>query len=1145
MNLLNDFESLQSPGYSYKGQLDLSRTSDDPQLAKASSEGFDLPLLSVDVAVKQIARGRGDVLGIACSNGNVVVATSRGYLIRYFWDEYGSERVSEIEVNKQVDSQLTVFMDPSANHILISVKSASGSEVHYAHRRWSKSRPLSKLKGITVTAVGWARQTNDAERSPASVQSKKGVVGKSAGMEDDSPSDSCTGSIILGTDLGALMEIVLDENLLQHKKEPRVKQLLQLPTSPGSNGSSSKVICTVRQEALPSTGSGYLVLIATSRLLYVLSGGPTLESLFAKYTNTKLSPLMEAVVPSHHSQLHLYYPGSMEEWGRSSPSRFGWIVGDMVYHGELDIEGGGEPYVRNMHSLPLPGALGSLPNGGSTTGGPSLGGVAASSSWASLNRASSPSLGVTSPKGIASPIASTPTSLIVLTAPDGDNTQWLAMTEYHFILLKGDLLYAVNRVSGKVVSEVEFRSPLNLNVSGESSRSFDGLVKDEVSGSIYAYSDESLYEVTVLQESRDMWKVYLKQQDWDEALKHCSSSSQRDKVHCTRAEAAMSLGDYTTAAIHWAKIVGGKPTFEEIALKLVEIAGQLDDEGTIGGTGGYRRRTDRQDALSTFLSTKLTVLGRGDRAQATMVVAWLTELYLDQINRELLESGGRPSTRCLAKEAALRTFLTTSPSLEALDPGTTCTLLAGYGRMEELVLFAGARGDHEAVLEYLMLHPTSASKALAVMRKPSCSTELIYKFAPALVMAITEEAMDFFITAKPPLDARRLIPAMIKFCDEASSPEGRRHALRYVEFAIEQLGCEDSSVHNLAVALHSLAPDEASLLSYLSRARDLLGQPLYDVRHSLRLATERGKLRACVKLLCGLGMYEDAVALALGLDLELAKSVANMPPEEEEALRRKLWLAVARHVVQRGSATSAGNGGNGDKEGRHDQPTSNIKQAVEFLKEAGGLLKLEDILPFFPDFVMIDNFKDAICDSLERYNKQVTQLKTVVLSYALSSEQIEDLRREMSEATHIADSVRRDLKLLSTRIAALSSEQACVRCGRPLSVVPKPCGLPSGGAIQPFFVFPTGNAYHGVCCAAEVMELANVQQQSKIQSILVALSKAPKSHQELSSDFQSLKEQLVSEVACEDPRSGEITVRLVDLPFISDSDLEEQAMWAI
>ena len=61
-----------------------------------------------------------------------------------------------------------------------------------------------------------------------------------------------------------------------------------------------------------------------------------------------------------------------------------------------------------------------------------------------------------------------------------------------------------------------------------------------------------------------------------------------------------------------------------------------------------------------------------------------------------------PSLRYLAQEAALRVFLTTGPSLEALDPGTTCALLAGYGRMEELVAFAGARGDNEAVLEYLM-----------------------------------------------------------------------------------------------------------------------------------------------------------------------------------------------------------------------------------------------------------------------------------------------------------------------------------------------------------------------------------------------------------------------------------------------------------
>lgn len=31
------------------------------------------------------------------------------------------------------------------------------------------------------------------------------------------------------------------------------------------------------------------------------------------------------------------------------------------------------------------------------------------------------------------------------------------------------------------------------------------------------------------------------------------------------------------------------------------------------------------------------------------------------------------------------------------------------------------------------------------------------------------------------------------------------------------------------------------------------------------------------------------------------------------------------------------------------------------LSEAGGAVRIEDILPLFPDFVEIDAFKDAIC----------------------------------------------------------------------------------------------------------------------------------------------------------------------------------------
>ena len=77
------------------------------------------------------------------------------------------------------------------------------------------------------------------------------------------------------------------------------------------------------------------------------------------------------------------------------------------------------------------------------------------------------------------------------------------------------------------------------------------------------------------------------------------------------------------------------------------------------------------------------------------------------------------------------------------------------------------------------------------------------------------------------------------------------------------------------------------------------------------------------------------------MDVELAKEVAELP-EDDAPLRRKLWLAIARHLVEAG-------------EGSKDQG-ARIRQAVAFLKETQGLLKIEDILPFFPAFVLIDEF---------------------------------------------------------------------------------------------------------------------------------------------------------------------------------------------
>lgn len=71
----------------------------------------------------------------------------------------------------------------------------------------------------------------------------------------------------------------------------------------------------------------------------------------------------------------------------------------------------------------------------------------------------------------------------------------------------------------------------------------------------------------------------------------------------------------------------------------------------------------------------------------------------------------------------------------------------------------------------------------------------------------------------------------------------------------------------------------------------------------------------------------------------MAKSCADLPEDDEE-LQKKLWLKIARHVVQE---------------------EKDVKKAMNCLSSC-NLLKIEDILPFFPDFVTIDHFK--VCDRL-------------------------------------------------------------------------------------------------------------------------------------------------------------------------------------
>ena len=92
-----------------------------------------------------------------------------------------------------------------------------------------------------------------------------------------------------------------------------------------------------------------------------------------------------------------------------------------------------------------------------------------------------------------------------------------------------------------------------------------------------------------------------------------------------------------------------------------------------------------------------------------------------------------------------------------------------------------------------------------------------------------------------------------------------------------------------------------------------------------------------------------------------------------------------------------------------------IRQAIALMIKSEGCIKIEDILPFFPGFARIDDFKDEICQALDKYNTHIDELK-----------------QEMAEATLSSERIRRDMRDLGDRCFLPLGQGRYIMIGPPL-----------------------------------------------------------------------------------------------------------------
>jgi vacuolar protein sorting-associated protein 18 len=592
----------------------------------------------------------------------------------------------------------------------------------------------------------------------------------------------------------------------------------------------------------------------------------------------------------------------------------------------------------------------------------------------------------------------------------------IAMTAWHILCIVEGRVVAINRLNEQVVYDQAVLEPGDKAI---------GLFADLKKSTFWLFTSQEIFEISVQDEDRDIWKIMLREQKFEAALQYARGSKQKDAVATASGDHLIGKKQYLEAASVYGK--SSKP-FEEVALVFID--------------------NDEADALRKYLLTKITMYKKSQIMQRTMIASWLVEIFMAKLNSlddtittkaELVEGMNMSDTE---KElASIRRefgeFL--SKYKGDLDKKTTYEVISSHGREQELLAYATAINDYGYALSY-WVQRERWKDVLDVLKKQT-NPAVFYKYGSVLMTHVPTEFVDILMRHTN-LEPRNLIPALLSYAKDHPGPLAQNQAARYLLFCINQLGTTDAAVHNTLISIYAAHPSrsEQALMSYLS-AQSAHPPPFYDADFALRLCIQHNRVQSCVHIYSLMSQYVEAVNLALKHDeIELATVVADRPATSNPALRKKLWLAIAKKVIT------------------HDG-TGSVKAAIDLLKRC-ELLRIEDLIPFFPDFVVIDDFKDEICAALESYSRH-----------------IDALAQDMDAAAATAASIRADVKRLDQRYAVVLPGERCRVCALPL-------------LSRQFFVFPScQHGFHSDCLGRKVVEGSGLTVRNRIRELQASIGR--------------------------------------------------------
>uniref|UniRef100_A0A915B1U8 Vacuolar protein sorting-associated protein 18 homolog n=1 Tax=Parascaris univalens TaxID=6257 RepID=A0A915B1U8_PARUN len=677
----------------------------------------------------------------------------------------------------------------------------------------------------------------------------------------------------------------------------------------------------------------------------------------------------------------------------------------------------------------------------------------------------------------------------------------IALTEYHLLLLYSDRLEAVSLLNRKCMFQ---------DARTTDCRQMRGMCRDPISELIWVYTDSNVVRYRPNEEGKSVWRIHLDRGEYDKAMAITDQLKDRaphQLVLKKQADKFITEKKYIAAA---------------------ELLAQSSDPFEISVLNFLSTVDDRRDGLKRFLDLQLNKMTASeDMIRRDALVFWLLDVQLTEL-AELRQSGGRRSTLepemgqagvMTAAEVQLKNvrqqlelFFERPVVAESIKSNREAVykLMMSHADFDSQLALAQRLQDYGTVIDIYLLQ-SQYIKALEVIKNQHIPM-FYYKYSSVLIEQCPFELIAAWISEDKNLQADLLLPSLYRCQRE---PKMVAAALKYIKFVINR-GTTSKSIHNFMISLSSTyKPNE--LFAYFEKCGLDKSLVPYDVEFALRVCLEKAELKqCCVHLYCVDGLYDEAVSLALTFDVELAKRCAmqtNESADEEGDLlllssagprfplemRRRIWMKIEE---------------------------KDVEAAMKLFKDSKNVIKIQDLLPFFPEFTTIEQFKDPLCACLKEHSGKIMELQ-----------------KEMKEATEIADEIRQQMAKLKNRSTIIRASDTCALCYEQ-------------ALTRPVFAFACRHFFHRDCLEKEVKAEWSEEDYEKYAKLLEkekALQKqiddmdkkqisSSKKRKECGDDLASVRRDMRDMTASECLLCGTAMIESVSKPFFASEEEYEAAL---